>query len=214
RHGPGVSIRPRSRRSPSTSIASVGARSSARVRGSPYRSRAARVARRRAALRGAESDLSAERQRNLSYGQMDRADRYAWNLLPVAVRALRPWTERATPGGADRSARAALLLLLHRDLAAGGLLHHRLADPRGGGAVPDECGGRARVVRLLVPADGLDRSVLRDRALDRRRPPRAHAARPRALDPRQGRPQARQALPLADGGVVDRRCLGALLRGR
>ena len=32
----------------------------------------------------------------------------------------------------------ALLLLLHRDLAAGGLLHHRPADHRRAGAVPDE----------------------------------------------------------------------------
>ena len=42
------------------------------------------------------------------------------------------------PGGADRPAERALLLLLHRDLAAGGLLPHRPADPRGDGAVPDE----------------------------------------------------------------------------
>ena len=41
---------------------------------------------------------------------------------------------------------------------------------------------RPGLVRLSLPADGVDRSVLRHRALRRRRPPRAHAARRRAVD--------------------------------
>ena len=53
-----------------------------------------------------------------------------------------------------------------------------------------------------------------DRALDRGRPARAPAARPAGLDGRAHRARERQALPLADGGVVDRRRLGALLRRR
>ena len=52
-----------------------------------------------------------------------------------------------------------LLLLLHRDLAAGILLPHRPADHRRAGAVPDERGRRPRLVRLSLPADGLDRPV-------------------------------------------------------
>ena len=53
------------------------------------------------------------------------------------------------------------------------------------GAVPDERGRRPRLVRLSLPADGLDRPVLRRRAPDRGRPPRAHAhstRRPGRLD--------------------------------
>ena len=72
---------------------------------------------------------------------------------------------------------SALLFLLHRDLAAGILLPDRPADPRGDGAVPDERRRRPAVVRLSLPADGVDRSVPGDRALDRRRPARASAAR-------------------------------------
>ena len=53
-----------------------------------------------------------------------------------------------------------------------------------------------------------------DRALGRGRPPRAHAARRRAVDRRARRAQRPQALPLADGRVVDRRRLGALFRRR
>ena len=74
---------------------------------------------------------------------------------------------------------------------------------------------RPRLVRLSLPADGVDRSVLRHRALGRRRPPRAHAARRRASG--RSRPVARkgaQAFPLADGRLVDRRRLGALFRRR
>ena len=82
-----------------------------------------------------------------------------------------------------------LLFLLHRDLAAGGLLPHRPADHRRDGAVPDERGRRPRLVRLSLPADGVDRPVPDHRALvegdrrehlqrDRRRlDRRAHRAR-------------------------------------
>ena len=45
----------------------------------------------------------------------------------------------------------------------------------GDDAVPDERGRRPRLVRLSLPADGLDRSVLRGRALGRGRSPRAYA---------------------------------------
>ena len=49
-------------------------------------------------------------------------------------------------------------------------------------AVPDERGRRPHLVRLSLPADGVDRPVLRHRALRRRRPPRAHAARRPQVD--------------------------------
>ena len=58
--------------------------------------------------------------------------------ITSAVRALGPRAERARPGRADRFSELALLLLLHRDLAAGDLLPHRPADHCGDDAVPDE----------------------------------------------------------------------------
>ncbi len=66
----------------------------------------------------------------------------------------------------------------------------------------------------LVPADGMDRPVPGDRAAHRRRPPRPHAARQPQMDRRDLRAQGAQAFSLADGGVVDRRRLGALFRRR
>ena len=145
---------------------------------------------------------------------MGGAGHHPRRLLPAAVRALGPRPQRAAPGGADRLPDPALLLLLHRDLAAGSLLPHRPAHPGGHGAVPDERGRRPHLVRLSLPADGVDRPVPRHRALRRRRPPRAHAARPQALVGGDLGAQGRQAFPLADGGVVDRRRLGALFRRR
>src|SRR4029453_2011307 len=75
---------------------------------------------------------------------------------------------------------------------------------------------RPHLVRLSLPADGLDRSVLCRRATDRRRPPRADAERRR-----QGYDEARtlrrtpaEAFDLADDRLVDRRRLGALLQRR
>ena len=135
--------------------------------------------RRQPALCAAAQDLSAERARHLPPHQVDRARRHARHLLRPAVRALGPRPERAGPGGADRFSQPALLFLLHRDLAAGSLLPHRPADPRGDDAVPDERGRRPRLVRLSLPADGVDRPVLGHRALRRGRPARAHAARRR-----------------------------------
>ena len=126
--------------------------------------------------------------------QMGGAVRHARHLLLHAVPALGSRPERARPGGADRSAEPALLLLLHRDLAAGDLLPHRPADHRRDDAVPDERARRAHLVRLSLPADGVDRPVPDDRALDRRRPARAHAARARRLDARARRARGRRSI--------------------
>ncbi len=138
--------------------------------------------RRHPALCAAAENLSAERARHLPPHQMGAAARHPRRLLCAAVRALGPRPERADAGGADRSVHRPLLFLLHRDLAAGGLLHHRPADPGVDRPVPDERGRRPGVVRLSLPADGVDRSVLRHRALGRRRPARAHAARRPQMD--------------------------------
>ena len=122
---------------------------------------------------------------------------------------------RARPGRADRLPEPALLLLLHRALAAGGLLLHRPADYRGSDPVPAELDRRPRLVRLSLPADRLDRSVLCGRAPDRGRPQRAHEARmPRPLDAEARRGDRAKHLDLADDRLVDRRRLDALFRRR
>src|SRR5208283_5526591 len=100
---------------------------------------------------------------------MGFAHRRTSHLLLPAVPALGSRPERAAPGGAGRPRRWALLLFLHRDLAAGGLLPDRAFDHRGDDAVPYERHRRPGVVRLPLSADGVDRPLYRDRTLDRRR---------------------------------------------
>ena len=109
-----------------------------------------------------------------------------------------------------------LLFLLHRAVAAGGLLLHRPADHRGAGAVPDERGRRPHLVRLSLPADRVDRPVLRRRAPDRGRPPRADEQGRGAgsTDSCSASPRSCQAFDLAPDRLVDRRRLGALFRRR
>ena len=185
-HVPGCSIavdRTRSRRCSSSSRTAESRRRAQRCRPATCPSPTTTA---RSTRRAARSIRSASRGTFRTH-QMGRALRHARHLLPAAVRALGSRAERARPGGADRFSQPALLLLLHRDLAAGGLLPHRPADPRGDGAVPDERGRRPRLVRLSLPADGVDRPVPRHRALGRRRPPRAHAARRGAVDRRPAR---------------------------
>ena len=138
--------------------------------------------------------------------------RHARHLLSAAVRALGSRPQRTGPGRAGRSCEQPLLLLLRRDLAAGGLLLHRSPRDRGDDSVPVERGRRPCLVRISLSADGVDRSVPDHRALDRGRPPRASSARSRTVECGAHRALRAQAFPLADGGVVDRRRLGALFR--
>jgi hypothetical protein len=167
-----------------------------------------------AALCGTPQGLSAACVGHLSPREMDRAVRHARRLLSVALRALGSRTECTWSGGANRFPQPALLFLLHRDLAAGILLSDRPAHPGGDGAVPDERHRRPAVVRLPLPADGLDRFVPSHRTLGRRRPARASATRSSALDDRAHCTRRRQAFPLADDRLVDRRRLGPVLRRR
>ena len=135
-------------------------------------------------------------------------------LLSAAVRALEPRSGRPGPGGAGRSAQQPLLLLLHRAVAAGSLLFYRAVDRRRPDPVPDEFGGRPHLVRLPLPANRVDGSVLRRRALGRGRSPRAHAQGRRARHHEAAalRRDHAEALDLADDRLVDRRRLGSLFQ--
>src|SRR5215211_6399997 len=80
------------------------------------------------AVRSPQEDPALERAGDLSLDQMGAPRLHAGSLLPAAVRALDARPARALAGGADRSRARALPLLLHRAVAAGGLLHHGPAD--------------------------------------------------------------------------------------
>ena len=112
----------------------------------------------------------------------DRGGGAAGHVLRVPVAAL-----GRTPGGAVRPAGAQVLRVRAELLAAGLRVPGDAADHRRPRAVLLHRAGRTPVVRLRLPADGVDRSVPVDGAVDRGRPQRAHEARRRPVEPQQGR---------------------------
>ena len=161
-----------------------------------------------------QEGLPAKGLGDLPASQMDRAVGRPRRLLHPALHPLEPRAEPARPGGPRRHRPFALLLLLHPDLAAGGVLFHRPPDHRGADPVPVERAVRPGVVRLRLPADGLDRPLLLGRAPDRGRPARPDEARRRALDRRQDREAGAEARDLAPDRARHRRRRDALLRRR
>ena len=128
--------------------------------------------------------------REVPHAQMVDHGRDAGDLLPHAVDPLGPRARPAGPGGAGRSGQPALLFLLHRDLAAGILFRRRPSDHGRAGPVPVHLGPRPGLVRLYLPADGLDRPLHPGRTLDRGRPKRPRPALERAVDARKVRLRA------------------------
>ena len=121
----------------------------------------------------------------------------ARHLLRAALAALASRPRPARPGRAARHGAQPLLLFLPRDLAAGVLLRHRPAGAGGPGAVPRHVRRGARVVRLHLPADGVDRSHGAGRAVLAGRPQRPHAARQGALGAGQALQEGHDAPLLA-----------------
>ena len=145
---------------------------------------------------------------------MDRAVGRPRHLLHPSVHTLESRTERAEPGGPGRHSALAVLRLLHRTVAAGGVLFHRPADPGLSASVPVQRAVRPRVVRLRLPADGVDRPLHLGRAPYRGRPARPHQTRRVALDGRQDHEARRQTRGLAADRPVHRRRRNALFRRR
>ncbi len=185
------------------------------------RGRRRRRARRRAAaaaeaeaVRRARGDLPAQHSGLLAQGEVVDAGRPARPLLPRPVAALGPGPGRAGPGALDRHARAACLLLRPRDLAAGDLLPHRPADPRRRRPVLRHRPVRSRLVRLHLPADGVDRPVHVGRAQDRGRPQRPDQAGQGAPVGGEDRQEDRQARRLAADRPGHRRRLDHVFQRR
>ena len=94
-----------------------------------------------------------------------RTLKWAWmivtlcDLLHHALAALGSRAIRPQSGGADRSGTPPLLHVRHRNLAARILFRRRPADHGGDRSVPCHQCGRSRMVRLCLPANGVDRSV-------------------------------------------------------
>ena len=101
----------------------------------------------------------------------------ARHLLRAAVDPL-----GRTPGRAVRPARAQVPHLRPDALAAGFLFPDLAADHRGAVAVLLHRARRPAVLRLRVPADGVDRDLPVDRALGRRQPHAADEAREGAVE--------------------------------
>src|SRR4051812_48222379 len=110
-------------------------------------------------------------------------DPYAGDLLRPAVALV----ERP-PGRAVRSCRAQVSYFRMGVLAAGFHFPDRAAGYLGAVALPLHGGGGAPLLRLRVSADGVYRDLHVDRALGRRRPPPAHAARQERRGLTQDRP--------------------------
>ena len=148
--------------------------------------------------------------------------RIKWAVLAfcLTVYYLLPWLRWDRGAGRPDQAvlldvaTAALLPLRTGVLAAGHLLPDRAADRRRGGAVPGHLAVRPGVVRLFLPADGVDRSVHVGRAGDRGRPQRTHEARRRTGGFRQGLAQDGEAHGLVRLRVLDRRRLDHVFRRR
>ena len=154
---------------------------------------------RRADVCVAREDLPQARARHVPQDQVGGDGGHARHLLPAAVDPLGPRPEPSRPGVPARFRQPAAVLRPDRDLGAGTLLHHRAADPVGARAVPRHRRRRAHVVRLHVPADGVDRSDDRGRALLAGRPQRPHPPRQRSLDVREDLEEDGDARQLAAG---------------
>ena len=81
-------------------------------------------------------------------------------------------------------------------------------------AVPGDLAGRTHLVRLCLPADGLDRPLRLGRAQNRRRPVGTHPPRQEPLEYAEGPEEAFQASGMAGDRLSHRRRLGDVLHRR
>ena len=155
--------------------------------------------------RSIAQDLPEARARHVPQRQVGGDGGHARHLLSAAVDPLGSRAEPARPGLPARLRQSAAVLRPDRDLGAGILLHHRRAGAVGAGPVSRHRRRRAHVVRLRLPADRVDRSHDRGRALLAGRPQRAHAPRCVAVDAREDLEEGRHARQLAADRARHRR---------
>src|SRR5690606_5461650 len=115
-------------------------------------------------------------------------------------------------GRAVRPGRAQVLPFRAGAVAARRRVPGRAAGDIRAGPVSVHRRGRAPVLRIRLPANGLYRNLHVDRAQGRRRPPGSHPPGRISLDGAQAAPEAHQARALDTGGMVDGLYLHRLLR--
>ena len=138
---------------------------------------------------------------------------HARRLLPAALRALGPRAEPAQPGRARRHAAPALLLLLHRAVAAGGLLSSPACSIIAAMALflMNAVAGRIWCGYLCPQTVWTDLFYAVERWVEGDRRERMKKDKG-GWDVELRLAEDPQALDLADDRLVDRRRLGALLR--
>ena len=151
---------------------------------------------------------------DLSTHKVDRVVDRAWRLLHPALHPLESRAQRAGAGGSRRHGAFPVLFLLHRAMAAGGVLFHRPPDPGGAASLSVQRAVRTGVVRLCLPADGMDGPLSVCGAPHRGRPARPDQARRGAVDRGQDQEAGRQARRMAPDRALHRRRSGSLFRGR
>ena len=138
----------------------------------------------------------------------------AWHLLHFPVDPLGPGAASSRSGRASGHRGPEVLFLHDRDLAARVLFRGRSSDHGGSGAVFVHQRAWPGLVRLCLPANGVDRPVHSGRALDRRGPQRKAAAASSGMERRKGAQARGQVDGLAGDRAGDRRGLGFLLHRR
>ena len=162
-------------------------------------------------LQEARADLPQTGARQVPVPEMAGHGRDPGHLLSRALPALGPRSRCAGPGGPGRFRGPPFLFLLHRDLATGSLLHHGPAHPGGPGPVSRHGAVRPGLVRLCLPADGVDRPLHLGRASVRGGPQCPHAPGQGEMVLQQGLAQTRQAHGLAPDRPGDGRGVDPLL---
>ena len=135
---------------------------------------------------------------------MGRDGGHPRHLLPAALAALAAGRGLAGPGRADRFRAPARFSRPARDLAAGVLHRHRPPGDLGTRPLPGDGHRGARLVRLCLPADGLDGPHGPGRASLAGRPQRPHPARRRRLVAAQDRAEDGHPSDLAADRVAYR----------
>ncbi len=166
------------------------------------------------ALCRAADDLPQARARPLPLAQVAGDGRHARHLLRAALAALGPRTGPSRPGRAARHGPQPLSSCSGSRSGRRSSTSSPACWCSARSPVPGHLGRRPRLVRLHLPADGVDRSHDRGGALLAGRPQRPHSPRPAAVGTGQDLEEGHDAPLLARHRRGHGRCLHLLLPRR